>query len=165
MRSKGPVCVKEWASTREEQGFRVARKRPACVKEGASTWGEMGLGVARKGEPLNAVGEQMRASGPRSSETSSPPGLVPTPVIIFFLLLFTLVTGPGRSLSLKLSDTRVYEPHIRARLGTTSHFCGVVVLNWGGEPRSSGTSSPPGLVPTPVIILRILVYLVIYDSG
>jgi len=34
---------------------------------------------------------------------------------VFF---FTLVTGPRRSLSLKLSDTRVYEPHIRARLGT-----------------------------------------------
>ena len=28
---------------------------------------------------------------------------------------FTLVTGPGRSLRLKLSDTRVYEPQIRAR--------------------------------------------------
>ena len=30
---------------------------------------------------------------------------------------FTLVTGPRRSLSLNLSDTRVYEPQIRARLG------------------------------------------------
>jgi hypothetical protein len=29
---------------------------------------------------------------------------------------FTLVTDPGRSLSLKLSDTTVYEPQIRARL-------------------------------------------------
>ena len=36
---------------------------------------------------------------------------------VFFF--FTLVTGPTRSLSLKLSDTRVYEPQIRARLGTT----------------------------------------------
>jgi len=35
---------------------------------------------------------------------------------VFF---FTLVTGLSRSLSLKLSDTRVYEPPIRARLGTT----------------------------------------------
>ena len=31
---------------------------------------------------------------------------------------FTLVTGPTRSFSLKLGDTRVYEPQIRARLGT-----------------------------------------------
>jgi len=30
------------------------------------------------------------------------------------LLFFTLVTGPRRSLSLKLSDTKVYEPQIRA---------------------------------------------------
>ena len=37
----------------------------------------------------------------------------------FFFFLFTLVTGPRRSLSLKLSDTSVYEPQIRARLGTT----------------------------------------------
>ena len=28
---------------------------------------------------------------------------------VFFLLLFTLVTGPRRSLILKPSDTRVYE--------------------------------------------------------
>ena len=35
-------------------------------------------------------------------------------------VVFTLVTGPRRSLSLKLSDTRVYEPQIRARLGNTA---------------------------------------------
>ena len=47
---------------------------------------------------------------------------------LLLLLLFTLVPGPRRSLSLKLSDTRVYEPQIRAHLGTTTHFCEVVVL-------------------------------------
>ena len=31
---------------------------------------------------------------------------------------FTLITGSRRSLSLKLSDTGVYEPQIRSRLGT-----------------------------------------------
>ena len=30
--------------------------------------------------------------------------------------------------SLELSDAQVYEPQIRARLGTASHFCEVVVL-------------------------------------
>jgi len=30
--------------------------------------------------------------------------------------------------SLELSDTTVYEPYIRALLGTASHFCEVVVL-------------------------------------
>ena len=29
---------------------------------------------------------------------------------VFFFFFFTLVTGPRRSLRLKLSDTRVYEP-------------------------------------------------------
>jgi len=37
-----------------------------------------------------------------------------------FFFFFTLVTGPRSSLSLKLSDTRVYGPQIRARLGTTA---------------------------------------------
>ena len=36
---------------------------------------------------------------------------------VFF---YSLVTGPRRSLILKLSDTRVHEPHIRARLVTTA---------------------------------------------
>ena len=35
---------------------------------------------------------------------------------IFFFFFFTLVTGPRRSLSLKLSDTRVYEPQVRCKL-------------------------------------------------
>jgi len=33
-------------------------------------------------------------------------------------------------MGLKLSDTRVYEPQIRAHLGTTAHFCKVVVLKF-----------------------------------
>ena len=42
--------------------------------------------------------------------------------LIYFFI--TLMTGPRKSFSLKL---RVYEPQIRARLGTTAHFCKVVV--------------------------------------
>jgi len=42
----------------------------------------------------------------------------------FFFFFFTLVTGPRRSLRLKLSDTIVYEPQIRARLGTTAQCDG-----------------------------------------
>ena len=64
---------------------------------------------------------------------------------VFFF--FTLVTGPRRSLSLKLSDTRVYEPQIRARLGTTAHFCEVVVLTSEacpstGQPTSTSLHLP-----------------------
>ena len=39
------------------------------------------------------------------------------PEPIFFFFFFTLVTGPRRCLSLKLGDTRLYVPGIRARLG------------------------------------------------
>ena len=35
---------------------------------------------------------------------------------LVFFFFFTRVTGPRRSLSLKLSDTKVYEPQIRALL-------------------------------------------------
>ena len=37
-------------------------------------------------------------------------------VSLAFFFFFTLVTGRRRSFSLKLSDTRVYEPQIQARL-------------------------------------------------
>ena len=40
--------------------------------------------------------------------------------------------------SLELSDTTLYEPQIRARLGTTAHFCEVVVLRLG---RTCGSAS------------------------
>ena len=46
---------------------------------------------------------------------------------------FVIVTGPRRSLSLKLSDRRVYEPQIRARLGTTAHLCKVNCWWIGGR--------------------------------
>jgi len=39
--------------------------------------------------------------------------------VVFFFVFFTLVSGPRHSLRLKPSDTGVYEPRIRARLGTT----------------------------------------------
>jgi len=53
-----------------------------------------------------------RGDGLRSSRPVSPPGVNgPGARRIFFF--FTLVIGPRRSLSLKLSDTQVYEPQIR----------------------------------------------------
>jgi len=47
--------------------------------------------------------------------------------LLLLSFFFTLVTGPRRSSSLQLSDKRVYEPQIRARLGTTAH-CAVPTL-------------------------------------
>jgi hypothetical protein len=43
-------------------------------------------------------------------------------MVFFFFFFFTLVTCYRKSLSLKLSDTRVYEPQVRARLETTAHL-------------------------------------------
>ena len=43
-----------------------------------------------------------------------------------FFFFFTLVTGPRRSLSRKLCDTRVFEPQIRARLVDLNPECGRV---------------------------------------
>ena len=56
--------------------------------------------------------------GPASGEKGSTKTLV-KPGFFFFFFFITLVAGRRRSLSLKLSDARVYEPQIRARLGTT----------------------------------------------
>ena len=44
-----------------------------------------------------------------------------TQVLKHFFFFFTLVTGPSRSLSLKLSDTKVYEPQIRLEIPLCLH--------------------------------------------
>ena len=51
--------------------------------------------------------------------------LTPHPEILSvpFLFFLTLVAGPRKSLSLKLSDIRVYEPRMRTCLGTSAPFC------------------------------------------
>jgi len=70
-----------------------------------------------------------------------------------FFFFLTLVTGPRRSFGLKLSDTRVYEPQKRARLGTTTHFCEVVVLKLRALPRpprrGGGVGGSPSQPPSP----------------
>ena len=56
--------------------------------------------------------------------------------------------------SLELSDTQVYEPSIRALLGTVSHFCEVVVVKCS-IPRSGVVSDPlPSEEGTTYNILR-----------
>ena len=66
-------------------------------------------------------------------------GMAPTSVVrylledIFLFFLFTFVTGPRRSSSLKLSDTRVCEPQIPARLGATTILRGWMVQACGGS--------------------------------
>ena len=53
---------------------------------------------------------------PEPQQASERSGRAPRSATQVFFFFFTLVAGPRRSLSLKLSDARVYEPQIRPRL-------------------------------------------------
>ena len=57
-----------------------------------------------------------------SARARSPSPLARRRRYFFFFFVFTLVAGPKRSSSLKLSDTRVYEPQIRVLIVTTTHL-------------------------------------------
>ena len=59
------------------------------------------------------------------------------------LSCFTLVTGPRRSLSLELSDTRVHDPQAQTRLGTAALFCEVDALELASEFCSSIIAAAP----------------------
>jgi len=63
------------------------------------------------GEPRSTVAEQ--------GSFTDTMGVVVSDIFWYStsFFFFTLVTGLRRSLSLKQSDARVYEPQIRARLG------------------------------------------------
>jgi hypothetical protein len=63
------------------------------------------------------------------------------PLLLFF---FTLVTGPRGSLSLKLSDTRVYEPHTRTLLRNHNTF-----LWTGSSEGHAGSLSVRSHLPSP----------------
>ena len=66
-----------------------------------------GLRKCRKGTVSRWCGRRLTRRSPKSAP--APP---PATLVNFFF--FTLVTGRKRSLSLTLSDTRVYEPQIRS---------------------------------------------------
>ena len=68
-------------------------------------------------------------------------------VLFWVPCFFTLVTGPRRSLSLKLSDTRVFVPQIRARGRTGGGTCRPCP---SGYPKQYPT--PYTLHPTPYIL-------------
>jgi len=102
---------------------REARGRQQVTSPSTSTYTTWlrtvgGADLRRAGR---SEGRRALVCGRRSGGGKSPAGWEGGKVFFFFFC--TLVTGPKRSLSLKLSDTRVYEPQIRARLGTTAHFC------------------------------------------
>ena len=67
----------------------------------------------QKGRRVKAENPPRMENDPLEVEREPEEDEVPFPPVLFFFF-FTLVTGPRCSLSLKLSDTRVYEPQIRA---------------------------------------------------
>jgi len=68
-------------------------------------------------------------TAPRAATAPAAPAAQPADLLrVCGFFFFTLVTGPRRSLSLKLSDTRVYEPQIRFRIGKRFRVYG---LGWG----------------------------------
>ena len=95
---------------------KVAEEKPAVKKKVLS--GVQPTGNLHLGNYLGAIRQWVQNQDVYDNHFM-------VPLLFFF---FTLVTGSRRSLSLKLSDTRVYEPQIRARLGTTIHICEVGVL-------------------------------------
>jgi len=58
-----------------------------------------------------------------AEKPSSLPSSDMSPQVPFVFFFFTLDTGPRRSLSLDLSDTRVCEPQTRARVPPSSGEC------------------------------------------
>ena len=67
-------------------------------------------------------GTHLLRSSDRHSTVNSQQSTVNRQPSTPFFFFFTLVTGSIRSLRLHLSDTRVYELQIRARLGTTAQL-------------------------------------------
>jgi len=121
------------ASTQLTLGINFTKKRALALpnappptpsnERGPSAKGHIQKSMSLKyepaSEPLHIYAKKMGSRPPQMTAA-----LPPKVISLFF---FPLVTAPRRSLSLKLSDTKVYEPQIRARLGTASHFCEVVL--------------------------------------
>jgi len=83
---------------------------------------------------LEAMGQMLLALRlPRETGVSLP-----------FFFFFTLVTGP----SLKLSDTRVYQPQIGTRLGTTVFHCRTTSASTAPRTLRRTAAGPPQHQPT-----------------
>ena len=88
-------------------------------------------------------------------------------VPLYFFFFFTLVTGPRRSLSLKLCDTRVYEPYIRARLGTTGvrfAIAGEIAVKAAGG-RGECREAFQVTAPVGVTLIRTMYLLIVQCVG
>ena len=99
-----------------------------CRGGAASTLRRAGLGGASRRRrslaraPLlqGGVGRSGMGGGEGERAAARGRGALAGRVVVAWQVFLTLVTGPSRSLNLKLSDTRVYEPQIRAWLVRTT---------------------------------------------
>jgi len=132
------VCECESVCECVKEGERVRASERECSTVARSTrprtWPELSY---RKGEffignllvRIHFIIAMIRWTGlaPWEFEFHFPGSLTSTFLCTLIHVFFALVTGPRRSLSLMLSDTKVYERQIRARLIDVSEcVCGSV---------------------------------------
>ena len=125
-----PFSAREF-DTERSFGTHAYIERPLSGLAGASSGGFLG------DEPLEPFLSGRQVSSQRGSVSQRGGGgsaQVRFPLIPALLLLALLLS------SLELSDTKVYEPQIRARLGIAAHFCEVVV----SSPKTAQPQTPSG---------------------
>jgi len=108
-----------------------------------------GIGTYLRATPKERRARILRdAPGPGASASPEP-----TPEAAFAVLTISSISSSLLLSSLELSDTNVYEPQIRARLGTAAPFCEVVVLKLRNVPASGAVPSPE---PSPEAAFAVL---------
>ena len=103
----------------EGGGWRV--EGGGCRVQGA------GCRVQGAGCRVQGAGCRVQGGGWRTQRAPDPHAPDPSGTLCFFFFFFI-------TLGLELSDTNVYEPEIRALLGTASHYCEAVDLEWHPTP-------------------------------
>ena len=96
------------------------------------------MGEGQRGVHERGVHE---SQGPHSCPSAGP--AITGTILLFFFFI---------TLGLEMSDTKVYEPELRALLGIASRYCEAVVLR--SEIVPSGTAQPAPVLASQVSIVR-----------
>ena len=119
VKHKPPVCRCRRAGPRArarsgERGPTLAPRRGSALEDHRVDPASRRVNPMNHKRPLCRCRRARACSGERGGQQRPPGHLVRNRLGTFFFFFFPLVTGPRRSLSLKLSDTRVYSvppPH------------------------------------------------------